>query len=246
MFIFEHLIPNENYLALILFLLPIQYCKSPIKEPDLSKCCYIYTDHDANNKPLDSLKVLCGKGFKESLHLYANTDTLNKSVSMLVHMAVFELNKIKFAVITDTSATTFYKFSKGRYIKICGDDYAMAFQSAEIKYRDFNNDNYKDILYTIPSGGSHGDDNMLLLFDPVTKCLVYNDEYALCNASINPDNTITSNSRFQRSTYKVRGNKIIVTEKKDFLQGNDAGKVLVNLYGEEGNITKTDTIYEDK
>jgi len=203
---------------------------------------YIYTDHDSKGNALDSLKVYSNDSlFEKSLELYKETDSLDKTVSMLVHIAIFKVEGQKFAVITDTTGTAFFQFEKNRYNKIFSAAPAIAFMIDPMKFKDYNADGYIDVFYSVSSGGSHGADDFLLFYDPQKRTLVYNEEPALQNIEIK-GNKVTSGVKFVWTTYAIKGNKLVLAKTLEYLQGNDDDKKVVTKYNESGIVVSVDTL----
>ena len=182
---------------------------------------------------------------EKSLDLYADTDTLSKTVEGLVHIAVFKVEGQKFAVITDTAATTFYKYYKHHYKQIAADKAAMAFMIKPMQYKDFNADGYTDVWYSVPSGGFYGDDDFILFYDPKTQSLIYNKEPQLRNIKVN-GNTIVSGNKFWWNTYTIRDTAFLLRETLIYLQGNDDDKKVLSKYSETGALLNSDTLYVDE
>lgn len=213
-----------------------------VKQPVERRIWYMYTDHDDKGNPLDSLKVYADdEPFEESLELYTDTDTLDKTILMMVHMGIFKVEGQRFAVITDTTGTSFFKFEKGRYNKIFSATPAIAFMIDPMKFKDYNADGYTDVYYSVSSGGSYGADDFLLFFDPKKRTLIYNEEPALQNIEIKGDK-VMSGIKFLWTTYTIKGNKLVLSEKMEYLQGEDSDKKAIAKYNEAGAVISIDTL----
>lgn len=203
---------------------------------------YIYGHKDDTLfKPEDSLKLYLDLPFESSLKLYSDTDTLNKTVDGLVHIGIFKVENHKFAVITDTAATSFYKYERGNYKKLFSANASLAFMIPPMKYKDYNNDGHTDVLYSVPSGGFYGDDDFLLFYDPKTKSLVYNKETPLINVSFK-GNTVTRNTKFLEDTFLIKGFDLLLIENVEYLQGDDDNKKVVSKFAETGKLISVDTL----
>lgn len=203
---------------------------------------YIYNfNEDTLIKPVDSLKLYRDLPIEKSLELYTDTDTLNKTVDGLVHIGVFKVEGQKFAVITDTATTSFYKYDKGNYKKLFKAEASIAFIIPPMRYKDYNNDGYTDVLYSVPSGGFSGDDDFLLFYDPKTKSLIYNEKTWLRNVSFKGE-TVTQNTKFLNDTFLIRGFDLPLIENVEYLQGDDDNKKVVSKFSETGKLMSVDTL----
>lgn len=177
--------------------------------------------------------------------MYTDADTLNKTVEGLVHVGVFKVEGQKFAVITDTASTSFYKYEKGAYKKLFKAEASLAFMIPPMKYKDYNNDGYTDVLYSVPSGGFYGDDNFLLFFKPKTKSLTYNKNIGLRNVSFKGQ-TVTNNTKFLEETFLIKGFGLTLMENVEYLQGDDDNKKVVSKFSEAGKLISIDTLAVEK
>jgi len=198
-----------------------------------------------SDKPIDSLMLYKNLPLEKSLELYTDVDTLNKTVDMMVHIGIFKVEKQKFAVVIDSASTTFFKFEKGSYKKIFSAAASLAFSVTPIQYKDFNNDGYTDILYSVPSGGSYGDDNFLLFYNPETKNLLYKEEPELRNAEVK-GNTISTSGLFWRKTYTIKGYSLLLQQETEYLQSNNDDKKVVYTFNDLGKQISRDTLIVKK
>ena len=139
------------------------------------KIGYVYILQDTI---IDSVMVYKNLPFERSLELYKDTDSITKFASPeympSVYLSVFQVEKQKFAVIADSVATTFYKFSPSRgYRRLCSVEAPVGIKIT-LQRKDLNNDGYIDVFYTIDSGGIYGDDSVILFYDPESKSLACN------------------------------------------------------------------------
>ena len=212
-----------------------------VKSPDL-QYLYIYNfSEDTIVKPIDSLKLYRDFSIEKSLELYTDTDTLNKTVDRLVHIGVFKVEGQKFAVITDTAATSFYKYEKGNYKKLFKAEASIAFMIPPMQYKDYNKDGYMDVLYSVPSGGSYGDDDFLLFYDSKTKSLIYSEKAWLRNVSFKGE-TVARNTKFLAETFLIKGFSLLLIENVEYLQGDDDNKKVVSKFSETGRLISVDTL----
>lgn len=203
---------------------------------------YIYIYDDINDKPTDSLEAYANGSWEESLELYKDIDSLSKTITMTVYIGIFKLNKQRFAVITDTSGTAFYKYNGNHYKPIFKDVPKMAFTTPIIKHADYNNDGYTDVFYSVPSGGSYGSDDYLLFFDPNRKTLTHHDEPELRNTEIK-GSIVRCGSNMWAKEYVIEEGKLRLQSEEEIIQ-SDSVRILKRAitYDKEGNIIKNDTL----
>lgn len=216
--------------------------KIPVAKGANLQYLYIYDRKDDTlYKPVDSLKLYLDTPLESSLKLYTDTDTLNKTIEGLVHIGVFKVEGQKFAVITDTAATSFYKYDKGNYKKLFKAEASIAFMIPPMQYKDYNNDGYTDVLYSVPSGGFYGDDDFLLFYEPKTKSLIINEDTWLRNVSFK-ENTVIRNTKFLEETFLIKGFDLLLIESVEYLQGDDDNKKVVSAFSELGKLMSRDTL----
>lgn len=220
-----------------------------IKEEVISGL-YIYDSLSEDGKPSDSL-LLYESNFEKSLNLYLNTDSMSKTVSGLVHMSIFKHYNEKFALIVDSSNTTFYQFKNNQYIQILKTPIGIGASTITKSIIDINSDGYKDLLYDIPSGGSYGSDNICLFFNPTTKTFEYDNNVELRNIELDLNkkaatcyylNTLTRKYSINKYSFQIiedKTNLLFTTGKEKF-----ENKFEIKKYGENNKVISLDTIEE--
>ena len=203
---------------------------------------YVYDHSDNDSYTLtDSVMVYSDLPFERSLELYKDSDTLTKQVDQYLYLSIFELQKEKFAVIADSATTNFYKYLPGGTYK---KEYTMPMSlgaKAFLTKKDLNADGYSDVLFTLPSGGFYGEDNLLLFYNPKTHGLVYHDKPSIVNITFDGD-TVTSNTKFLDTTWLIKGFDFLLLQQTEYLQGNDDDKKVVSRYNQKGIVVSRDTV----
>lgn len=203
---------------------------------------YLYINDYAfsENNPRDSLMVYKDAPFEKSLELYKETDSVTKFVYPLIYMSIFKLEKQKFAILADSVSTSFFKFMpNGEYKKEHIIEIPIG-MNVVTQQKDINKDGYKDILLTVSSGGSYGDDVFLLFYDPKNHNLIHQKGIELRNTKLQ-DNTIISSTRFLNQTYEIKGYSLSLKEEVHYLQNENDNKKVITKF-DRGKITSRDTL----
>lgn len=203
---------------------------------------YLYINDYASseNNPIDSLIIYKDEPFEKSLELYKETDSITKFVYPVMYLSIFKLEKEKFAILSDSVSTSFFKFMpNGEYKKEHSIEIPLGMRIIT-QQKDINKDGYKDILLTVSSGGSHGDDVFLLFYDPKNHNLIHQKEIKLRNTKLQ-DNTIISSTRFLNQTYEIKGYSLYLKEEVHYLQGENDNKKVITKFN-QGKITSRDTL----
>ena len=228
----------------LVFVALLLLCCTQVHKPDMPITyvyIYDYSKDKDDDKPVDSILVYRDLSFEKSLELYKNSDTLTKQADQYLYLSIFELQKERFAVIADSAAMTFYKYMpNGKFKKEHRIESSIGYR-VFIEKKDLNADGYNDVLFTLVSGGSHGDDNLLLFYNPKTHGLVYHEEPWLMNVSFDGA-TVTSNTKFLDTAYRVKGFDFLLLQQTEYLQGYDDDKKVVSRYNEKGKVISRDTL----
>jgi len=224
----------------LMLLLSCQTGKAEMAE-EKHKLCYLYIyNNSAEAKLTDSLMLYLDLPFERSLELYEHSDTITKHVVQTVYFSTFELQKERFAVISDSAATTFYRqIPDGHFKK----EYAIEMPlgwNVSLEKKDLNADGYNDALFTMVSGGSHGDDNLLLFYNPLTCSLIYHEQPEITNIEF-CGNKVISNSGFLSTVYQIKGYDLLLQQQTEYLQDDNDGKKIVSSYS-YGRLISTDTL----
>jgi hypothetical protein len=152
-------------------------------KPDIG---YMYILEE--NTITDSILIYKDLPFERSLALYKDTDSITKFASPeyipSIYLSVFQVERQRFAVLSDSVATTFYKFSpSGTYSRLCSLEASVGIK-VTLQKMDLNSDGYKDVFFTMDTGGMYGDDNVILFYDPKSKSLACNSVGLLQNAEV--------------------------------------------------------------
>lgn len=201
---------------------------------------YINDYTSTENNPVDSLMVYKDEPFEKSLELYKETDSVTKFVYPVIYLSIFKLEKEKFAILADSVSTSFFKFMpNGEYKKEHTIEIPIS-MNVITQQKDINKDGYKDILLTMSSGGSHGDDIFLLFYDPKNHNLKHQKEIELRNTKLQ-DNTIISSTRFLNQTYEIKGYTLSLKEEVHYLQDENDNKKVITKF-DQGKIISRDTL----
>lgn len=221
----------------------LQSCTQKAPKPEVAaekpKPVRYLKTHDRH--PADSLKLYVEGPFEESLELYADTDTLEKTVPKTVHMCIFKVEGQKFAVITEKTGTYFYKFENGAYNRIIKLVTPINEYVRPLKYKDLNGDGHKDVQYSPQALGHYGIDDYLLFYDPETQSLVCSQKLPMRAIKIE-GNKVISEEPAWRDTYTITGNRLVLTEK---IVHRSNGKV-VSTFKEDGTLIKTVTLPRER
>lgn len=228
------------YTAFIIGLLIIVSCgrQSVITDKNIS---YYYIYNDNWDKAADSIKLYNDLPFEKSLELYTDTDSLTQQVQSFIYLKIFKTDNQKFAIMADSAFTHLYKFMPDGHYKKQISIVQQLGMEAKTAIKDLNHDGYKDVIYTMVSGGSYGDDNSLLFYDPKQKTFTYNEEPLLRNIEIAGD-TVNSYTKFLYCKYIIKGYKLELIEDTEFLQQENDNKKVTRHYSSKGKEVSRDTI----
>lgn len=202
---------------------------------------YPYIYDDEWTRPIDSIQLYAGVPFEKSLELYKDSDTLTKSVYDLVYLRLFKIRGQKFAILADSAYTSCYKFMpSGQIQKQFSIAVSLGFK-ATTEIKDLNGDGYKDVFYTIQTGGIFGHYHYIFFFDPKKKTLIYNGKPDLSNVEIKGD-TVSSYTKFHDEKYVIRGFDLRLIESTEYLQGENDDKKVMRYYDAKENEVKRDTL----
>jgi len=235
-------------LTRLFYLLPLLFlfaCSQVRQTPDAPEVEYINIWHSEDGPISDSVAIYKNRPFEDALALYRDADTVRKFASPeyipAIYLEVFKIDGQKFAVLSDTASTAFYRFMPSGEIKRIMKVEVVLGIKATLHRSDLDGNGYGDVRLTMESGGSYGDDNLILFYDPGLRTLVYNDNQWLQNTTVNRA-TIVSHSRFLAQTFKAKNGSLRLVESEEFLQQENYGKRLIRKFTEEGMLISTDTL----
>jgi hypothetical protein len=216
-------------------------CARVTHKPAGNDVVYLYIPDEDYTRVADSITLYRNRPFEKSLELYRDTDSLTQFLESNIYLSIFKLENEKFAVLADSAYTSFYKFMPdGHYQKLYHSPVNLGMRALTEK-KDLNTDGYKDIVFTMVSGGSYGDDNLLLFYDPKNQTLVYHEEPELRNIEIR-HRRVYSYTKFLNRVYRIEGTSLKTEQKTEYLQQDNYGKMVVTQFDEKGRQQSSDTL----
>ena len=200
----------------------------------------------SNATPPDSLQFDY-ENFEHNLDIFRNVDSLDVSVSGMVHFFIFRIDRQKFAVLID-SATKVYKFTGTRFKKIHHIQTGDGITDISKRKLDVNLDGFMDLVIELPSGGTYGSDFVFLFYHPIRKTLVYDAKSNMRNCIIDVKKArVKSQYHYSYAVYAIEKYSFRMLESYEYLFYTSDNPRLKNklkkrVFNRKGRIVKTEII----